>query len=282
MRAVLIPSSLKELFMLLGQHPQAIPMAGGTDLLVRLRGQTAPDDRPLLFLEKVADLRGFRMEGKNLSIGAAETFSRIIADPLVLKHAPMLAVAAEYIGGPALRNMASIGGNICTASPAGDSLLPLYLHEATIEIASSSGMRSLPISTFITGPARNALSTGEIVTKILLPTSDCFPLYHFEKIGLRRSMAIAVASFAGRVRMATDGTVAEARFVWGSVAPTIMRFPALEQHLMGARLDSTTICRAAEIVRSGISPIDDIRATADYRRSVAVNLLIRFLEGLHA
>lgn len=280
MRAVLNPTCLDELFQLLNQHSCAIPMAGGTDLLVRLRGCAVPDDRPLLFLEKVAELRGIRMEGKNLSIGAAETFSRIIADPLVLKHAPLLAVAVDHIGGPALRNMASIGGNVCTASPAGDSLPPLYLHDAMIEIASIRGTRSLPINAFITGPGRNALSAGEIVTRILLPTDADFPLHHVEKVGHRRSMAIAVASFAGRIRMATDGTVAEARFAWGSVAPTIVRLPALEDHLRGARLDDATIRHAAEIIRNGVAPIDDIRATADYRRSVAVNLPTRFLEGL--
>ncbi len=280
MRAVLTPGSLDEVFDLLERHPDAMPVAGGTDLLVRLRSQAGQDDRPLIPLADVKELHGISKDGTTLAIGAVTSFSRIIADPLIAEHAPLLAKAARTIGGPAIRNMATIGGNIRTASPAGDSLTPLYLLEAMIEIASQRGKRLLPIGEFIIGPGQTALCGGEIITRILLQPGGCFPCHCFEKTGRRRSMAIAVTSFAGMARLSGEGVIEEARFAWGSVAPTVLRIPALEKELAGSRLDDGTIRHAAQIVRESVTPISDIRATADYRRSIAGNLLARFLEGL--
>lgn len=281
MRAVLKPACLEELFSMLEQYPEALAMAGGTDLLVRLRSETAPEDRPLLLLANVAELQGVSDKGNAISIGAVTTLSRLIADPLVGHYGPLLVRAAATIGGPAIRNMATIGGNISTASPAGDSLPPLYLFDAEVELASAQGKRRLPIGEFVAGPGRTQLHKRELVTRILLPHAQDFPCRTFEKVGLRRSLAVAVTSFAGMVRLSADGIVEEARFAWGSAGPTVVRLPELEAELAGARLDRETIRKSAEIARRGVSPIDDIRATADYRRSVAANLLVRFLEGIH-
>jgi CO/xanthine dehydrogenase FAD-binding subunit len=280
MRAVLTPTNLQELFSMLEQYPEALPMAGGTDLLVILRNNTRRDRRPLLALAAVHELQGIHAEGKTLSIGAASTFSRIIANPLIAEHAPLLARAASTIGGPAIRNMATLGGNICTASPAGDSLTPLNVLAAKVEIASPEAKRIMPIERFILGPDRTALREGEMLTRILLPRYSSFPYYGFEKIGRRRAMAIAVTSFAGLVRRSADGTIETARFAWGSVGPTVVRIPSLEQALVGARLDANHIRQVAQMVRSHIAPISDLRATADYRRMLAGNLTVRFLEGL--
>jgi xanthine dehydrogenase FAD-binding subunit len=281
MKTVLKPVCLEELFFLLERHPEALLMAGGTDLLVGLRMNTAPDARPLLLLTHVAELQGIGATGAEIFIGAATALRRLVADPLVGLHAPLLVRAARTIGGPAVRNMATIGGNIRTASPAGDSLPPLYLLGAEVELASRQGKRRMPIGEFVAGPGVTLLHNGEIITRILVPHAERFPWQTFEKIGLRRSLAVAVISFAGMVRLSANGRVAEARFAWGSVAPTVVRIPGLEARLVGAPLDTDTIREAAEIVRNGVSPIDDIRATADYRRSVASNLLVRFLEGIH-
>ncbi len=280
MRAVLKPTSLEELFAMLDRHPEALPMAGGTDLLVRLRGETGGDDSPLLLLAGIAELQGIADTGSEIAIGAATPLSRLIADPLVRQHAPLLVRAAGTIGAPAVRNMATIGGNIGTASPAGDTLPPLYLLDAEVELASAQGTCRLPIGEFVAGPGRTRLQGREIITRIILPLAEPFPFQTFDKVGLRRSLAVAVASFAGMVRLSAEGRVEEARFAWGSVAPTVVRIPALEAELAGASLDGATIRRAAQIVRDGISPIDDIRATAEYRRRVAANLLVRFLEGI--
>lgn len=280
MRAVLHPSCLDELLSEMAHNHAALLLAGGTDLLVRLRSQTVQDGRPLISLANLQELHGVRADVATIAIGAATPFSAISADPLIAEHAPLLAHAARTIGGPAIKNMATIGGNIRTASPAGDSLPPLYLLEAKIEIASQRGKRCLPIGEFIVGPGETALHGDEVITRILLPRRAPFPRQCFEKVGRRRSMAIAVASFAGLVRLSAGGKVEAARFAWGSVGPTVVRVPALEAQLAGARLDDDTICTAADVVRATVSPISDIRATADYRRSVAGNLLARFLERL--
>jgi CO/xanthine dehydrogenase FAD-binding subunit len=281
MRAVLKPACLEELFYQLERHPEALAMAGGTDLLIRLRNEPAPDDRPLLLLENVVELQGISDTKKEISIGAATTLRRLINDPLIGQHAPLLIRAARTIGGPAVRNMATIGGNISTASPAGDSLPPLFLLGANVELASRQGKRQLPIGEFVAGPGKTLLHNREIITRILLPHAEDFPCQTFEKVGLRRSLAVAVTSFAGMLRLSGDGMVEEARFAWGSVAPTVVRFPELEAKLAGSRLDRDSIRNAAQFIRQGVTPIDDIRATAGYRRSVAGNLLVRFLEEIH-
>lgn len=280
MRAILRPSSLDELLHKMEQNPEALLMAGGTDLLVRLRRQSGHDQCPLISLANLQELHSIRRDETSIAIGAATAFSAIIADPLITEHAPLLARAARTIGGPAIRNMATIGGNIRTASPAGDSLTPLYLLDALIEIASQRGKRLLPIGEFIIGPGQVALCYDEVITRILLPRRADSPCQWFEKVGRRKSMAIAVTSFAGLAKLSDEGTIEEACFTWGSVGPTVVRIPALEKELVNSPLDDNTIRHAAEIVRESVAPITDIRATADYRRSVAGNLLVRFMESL--
>lgn len=281
MRLVLSPSSLEELFSQLERHPQAMVMAGGTDLLVRLRHEPSSADRPLLLLEGVPELRGVRAKGAGLSIGAATPLARIVDDPLPALRAPLLLQAVRTIGGPAIRNMATLGGNIGTASPAGDSLPALHLLGVELELASREGSRTVPLAEFVAGPGRTGLQRNEIICRILIPATGDHGHHCFHKVGLRRSLAVAVVSFCGMLSLSGDGRVEQARFAWGSVAPTVVRLPELEEYLTNAPLDRDTIARSAELVREGISPMDDLRATAEYRRSVAANLLVRFLEGLN-
>lgn len=280
MSAVLAPTRLDEYFELLRRHPDAQAMAGGTDLLVRRRARPCDAAAPLVALTGIEALHGLHEDEDGLSIGALTPFSALISDARVNARAPLLACAARSVGGPAIRNMATIGGNVCTASPAGDSLTPLYLADALVEIASPHGRRTLPIADFILGPGRTALRPGELLTRIVLPPGASFACRRFEKVGRRRSLAISVASFCGQLRFAADGTVAEARFAWGSVAPTVLRIPALEADLVGRRIDRLATRRAASVVRQSVAPISDIRASADYRRRVAGNLLTRFLEDI--
>lgn len=282
MRTVLSPSRLEEVFSLLESHPEALLMSGGTDLLVRLRSDAGADHRPLVLLANVAELQGIMDTGGEISIGAATTMKSLMADPLVACHAPLLVQAARTVGGPAIRNMATIGGNISTASPAGDTLPPLHVLGAEVELASRQGMRRAPIGDFVAGPGRTRLHGREVITRIFVPYGGSFPFQSFVKVGLRRSLAVAVTSFTGMARLSVDGLVEEARFAWGSVGPTVVRLPGLEAELAGARLDRDVVRKAAGIVRGSVSPLDDIRASADYRRAVAGNLLADFLGGIHA
>ena len=285
MSRVLTPASLPEALDFLAHYPEAQPLAGGTDLLVRRRAAGSADARPLLAIAHLPELRGIRDDGTHLFIGAATPFATIAADPRVQASAPVLARAARCVGGPALRNMATLGGNIRTASPAGDSLPPLYAFDASVELASARATRRVPIERFILGPGKTALNGDELITGILLPSGKHAPcpvkdIQCFEKVGRRESMAISVASFCAIARLDDNGCLAEARFSWGSVGPTVVRLPALESALRGARPDAENIGQAVQMAHDGVSPISDLRASAAYRRRLAGNLLARFLEGV--
>ncbi|MFA6009641.1 MAG: FAD binding domain-containing protein [Desulfobacteraceae bacterium] len=280
MSQVFIPSHLDEVFSILNQCPEARLMAGGTDLLVRLRHAGADMKPPLILLNKISVLADIKLDAGDLCIGSGVSFSAIMVHPLVQDHAPLLAKAVGTIGGPAIRNMGTLGGNIITASPAGDSLPPIYVMEASVVLVSAAGTRTIPIARFISGPSKTDVRKDEILTQIRIPVDDGFQAQCFEKVGLRRSLAIAVASFCGRLKFAEDGTVVAARFAWGSVAPTVAGSPEAEAAVTGRRLDTESIKKSVAAATESLSPIDDIRASAHYRRTVAGGLLRRFLENL--
>ena len=275
MSGVIFPRSLEELFARQERHPDAFLMAGGTDLLVRLRSFLPEQEKPFICLERIHELSEVReLPDGGIVIGGCVSFSRIAAHPLLRKRCPVLTRAAASAGGPAIRNMATIGGNIATASPAGDSLPPLYVLGAVLELVSAGGVRRLPVAEYITGPGMSSGGPGEVISKILIPSPDRFNLQHFEKVGRRKSLAIAVASLAAAIRLEND-RVAEARFAWGSVGPTVVCCPEAEAALVGRPLTEESLIVAAGHARETVRPIDDIRATAAYRRAVAGNLLLR-------
>jgi xanthine dehydrogenase FAD-binding subunit len=274
MSQVLVPRKLEELWPMLHEHPEAALMAGGTDLLVRRRaGIVSPE--VIVCLEHVAELQGVHRQGDELVIGAATTHTRCLASSEIQAHAPVLHQALGRVGGPQIRNMGTIGGNICTASPAGDSLPALTVLRARVELRSKGAKRLLPLSEFILGPGRTAFGPGEILTGVRIPLDDGFTVRHFEKVGQRQAMAIAVVSLAAMIRLGSGGIVREARLALGSVGPTIVEPQSAEDCLVGRRLSTTALREAARLVRDAVSPIDDIRASADYRRQVAGNLLMR-------
>ncbi|MFO7597824.1 MAG: FAD binding domain-containing protein, partial [Desulfocurvibacter africanus] len=158
---------------------------------------------------------------------------------------------------------------------AGDSLPALHILKAEVVLRSRESERALPIADFIRGPGKTDLRPGEILTEVRIPSAVDFQVQHFEKVGQRNAQAIAVVSLAALVRLNRRGTVEEARLALGSVGPTVVRPREAEEALAGRRLSLTALRQAAELVRSSVSPIDDIRATAAYRREVAGNLLLR-------
>jgi len=264
------PRGLAELWPLL--EDGAVAMAGGTDLLARSRGKA-----PALVacLERIESLRGVAEQDGGIRLGACETHASLLLHPLVPSRLPILARALTTLGSPLVRNMGTLGGNIVTASPAGDTLPPLYALDARVELASRAGTRRLPLSRFITGPGRTQLRQGEIVSAVLVPVPDSGALQHFEKVGRRKALAIAVVSLAAVVLTDPDGVVADARLALGSVGPTVIRCTLAEGLLRGRRLDRESLLLAAQAVRSEVAPIDDLRASAAYRRDVAGNLLLR-------
>ncbi|WP_243360165.1 FAD binding domain-containing protein [Fundidesulfovibrio terrae] len=270
---VCCPKSLEQLWPLLDDG--AVAMAGGTDLLARRRGR-APAF--VACLERIESLCGVREEDGFLRLGACETHSRLLRHPLVAGRLPVLARALSVLGSPLVRNMGTLGGNIVTASPAGDTLAPLYALDAVVELASRQGTRRVPLAGFILGPGRTGLQPGEIVAAVLAPLPDAGALQHFEKVGRRKALAISVVSLAAVIATDSQGVVTQARLAFGSVGPTVARCPRAEALLAGRRLDRESLLAAGEALRGEISPIDDLRATAAYRRDVAGNLLLRLAQ----
>lgn len=264
------PRSLAELWPLLDDG--AVVMAGGTDLLVR---RAAPAPAVIACLERIESLRGVAVEDGLLRLGACETHARLLRHPLVAAGLPVLARALAVLGSPLVRNMGTIGGNIATASPAGDTLPPLYALDAAVELASRQGPRRVPLAGFILGPGRTALGPGEIVSAVLARLPGTGALQHFEKVGRRNALAIAVVSLAAVLRLDASGVVEQAGLALGSVGPTVVRCPRAEAVLAGNRLEREVLLAVGETLREEISPIDDLRGTAAYRRTVAGNLPLR-------
>jgi xanthine dehydrogenase small subunit len=275
--SVLLPGSLDELWGMMRDFPDAAVYAGGTDLLVRMRSGVIPRKR-LICLERIQELKGIADGGDRITIGAATTFSELLQEPVIATYLPVLIMAVSELGSPLIRNMGTIGGNICTASPAGDTLPPLVALKAVVDLSSPAGGRSLPIERFIIGPGQTILEPGEILSAIHIEKPHPHIIQHFEKVGRRNALACSLASMAAVVRLTDDGLVSSASLAWGSVGPTVMTCPEAVEALIGRPLSLKVLSEAAAIVRQAVCPITDIRATADYRREVAGNLLLRLCE----
>ncbi len=246
-------------------HPMATVLAGGTDVMVFLElGSIQPS--AFLDLWGCAELRGISTDGRTL--GALTTWTDVAGHPAL----PVaLRDCARTVGAPQIQNRGTIGGNIANASPAGDSL-PLWLAlDATFELASVRGVRHVPASEFWLGYRKTALAADELLTRVHLPPpSD--DRVHYRKVGTRLAQAISKVVLGGRLRV-VDGVVTEARVALGSVAPTPIRARNVEAALVGRPVDPG----AAAAVAQDIAPIDDIRSTADYRRTVAANVIRAWL-----
>jgi len=277
MKNVLLPRSLCELWRYWEDEPAATVYAGGTDLLVKMRRGTI-NASSLICLERIEELQGVEEEGDFIRIGACATHAHLLESSLVQKHLPSLARALEVLGSPPIRNMGTIGGNICTASPAGDTLPPLYALDAEVELCQRDGVRRLTVKDFLVGPGQTRLDQGEVLTAIWVPKADEYNLQHYEKVGQRNALAISIVSLASLVCLSSAGLVEKVRLAWGGVGPTIVTCPEAEKALVGKRLTLKTLQQAAVLVRQTVSPISDLRADAAYRRALAGNLLLRLLE----
>jgi len=276
MREVFLPRTLQELWQILEDEPQASLYAGGTDLLVKMRnGLVQP--RQLVCLEGIDDLKRVEDRGEEVFIGPCMTFTELLRNRLMRNHFPVLIKGLEVLGSPPIRNMGTIGGNIVTASPAGDTLPPLYVLGAEIELRKRDSSRRLPLKDFIKGPGQTLLDSGEVLTALFMRKRTNWNLHHYEKVGQRKALAIAIVSLAAVISLSDDGTVKEARLAWGSVAPTVVLSAEVEAMLVGNRLSRQVLEEAAQAVRKRVKPIDDIRASSSYRRQVAGNLLLRLM-----
>ncbi len=275
---VLLPVTLEELWSILAAVPGAALYAGGTDLLVKKRAGLV-DSPCLVCLERIDALQGVRDNGEALFIAAAFTHGRILEHPSVRTEFPVLAQALRVLGSPPIRHMGTIGGNIVTASPAGDTLPALYALDAEVEIRSRDHSRRLPIGDFIRGPGSVALNTGEILAGVWLRKAPHWNIQHYEKVGRRKAQACAVASMAALVQLTDAGRIERIRLAWGSVGPFVITAPDVEAALTGRVLSLESLESVRGMVEHVVAPIDDLRASAEYRRSVAGALLLRLLSS---
>jgi len=274
MRPVYLPRTLNELWPCLVENPQALVYTGGTDLLVNIRNGSI-DPPALICLERIVELKGVEESSDAVRLGACTTLAALLANPLIKTNFAVLTKALQTLGSPLIRRMGTIGGNIGNASPAGDTLPPLYVLQAELELKCAQFSRTLPIAEFICGPRRTQLRTGEIISAVILPKSRDCNIQHFEKVGLRKSLACSVVSLAALLKLSPEGIIEQARLAWGSIGPTVVTSAACEELLIGKKLTPEILEAAAEMIRQTVSPIDDVRTDASYRRTVCGNLLLR-------
>ena len=257
---VLTPRSLEEALELKAQRPDARPIQGGTDLMVELNFDRARPEA-ILNLNEVAELRGWSRENGTVRLGAGLTYTQAM-EPELAGLLPALAEASRTVGSPQIRNRGTIGGNLGTASPAGDALPPLLVEGAEVEVASTRGNRTLPLPEFLVGPKENALAEDELILAVRLAPSGARQT--FMKIGPRNAMVIAVCSLA----LAVDRERGEIRAAYGSAGPVTALVTAPLEERDGF----------PQQVADAASPIDDVRGTAAYRRHALRVLAARALE----
>ena len=257
---VLTPRTLNEALGLKAEHPDAVPIEGGTDVMVELNFDRA---RPttILNLNEVEELKGWSRENGTLRLGASLTYTEAMEAPL-RDELPALAEASRTVGSPQIRNRGTLGGNLGTASPAGDALPPLLVEGAEVELASRRGVRRLPLSNFVVGPKRNALEPDELILSVVLRPSGARQT--FMKVGPRNAMVIAVCSLA----LVADRERGELRASFGSAGPV--------PGLVVAPIDERD--GFPDRVAEASSPIDDVRGTAAYRRHALRVLTKRALD----
>jgi CO/xanthine dehydrogenase FAD-binding subunit len=257
---VLTPRSLDEAIGLKAERPDAVLIEGGTDVMVELNFDRA---RPaaLINLNEVAELKGWARENGTVRLGAGLTYAEAMQSPL-RDELPALAEASRTVGSPQIRNRGTIGGNLGTASPAGDAHPPLLVERAEVEVGSRRGVRRIPLPDFFAGPKRNALEPDELILAVLLQPSGAPQT--FMKVGPRNAMVIAVCSLA----LAADRERGELRASFGSAGPV----PGLVVDPLDASDDFP------DQVAEAASPIDDVRGTAAYRRHALRVLATRALD----
>ncbi len=271
------PRNLEELLQQRESFPDALLMAGGTDLLVWLR-EGRIKGRRIILTEKIEGFQAIEPDGDRLRIGSGASIQNIIDHPVVQAEWPLLVLTLRKLASPPIRHMASLAGNVCSASPAGDSLPALYVLGATVELAGIQRTRMLPVAEFITGPGRTAITRDECLVSIHMPRPEPGLKYGFIKLGQRQSLAIAIASLAYQYRLNDEGIIEKIALAWGSVGSTVMRFPMMEEELKGQRLERSLLDKIAPKIEAMVQPIDDIRASAAYRRTMAGRLLYYMLD----
>ncbi|GIM29269.1 xanthine dehydrogenase FAD-binding subunit XdhB [Clostridium polyendosporum] len=272
----IIPKDIDEALQFM-EKTEVYVVAGGTDLMVKKKGWSgvAPYfDKPIIFIKYLNELKEIKLEKNILKIGAGCTFKDIVDSD---KTSQYLKEVSLNIASPAIRNIATIGGNICNASPAADILPPLYAVRAEVVLESTDGKRNVPIEDFILGPRKINIKKGELLKEIIIPTIKCSKFY-YKKIGTRKSIALSKLSFFGFANVESK-KIEDIKLAFGAVGPTVVISKDIENSLKGIPIDEiqNIVKSIKEEYSKLLNPIDDQRSTAEYRRNIALNLLEDFL-----
>jgi CO/xanthine dehydrogenase FAD-binding subunit len=271
---VVSPSSLPQALELMAAGGYR-PLAGGTDLMVQLEADVIEPPAAVLDLWRLGELRGVAYDGYDVTIGALTTWTELRASPVIRARLPALVQAAATIGAAQIQNRGTIGGNICNASPAGDSLPVLLAVDATFDVGSVAGERTIPAREFWVAYRQTALRADELLLRVRFPVERGRHT-RFRKVGGRAAQAISKVVMALSYR--DDGPLwRDVRLALGSVAPTPIRARHTEAVLEGASPRESVADQAAATLAEEIAPIDDVRSTAAYRRSVSGRVLHRLL-----
>lgn len=276
----LAPRTLAEALSMMADRPEAVPLAGGTDLLVQVKEGRRPVEA-VLSLKRVPEVHGYAHNGA-LSLGAAVTVGRIAADPAVQQQYTALTMGAGLIGSVQIRNVATLGGNLCNAAPSADTAPPLLVLNAQAVIVSAEGEHTVPLGAFFRGPGHTVLRSGELLKEIWVPLlpqdSGSFYVRHTPRAG----MDLAVAGVAAAVTLDPEGTIVKARIALGAVAPVPVRASRAEAMLIGQIPTAELLQEVGRAAAQEARPIDDLRASADYRSHLVDVLTRRAVRGAWA
>jgi CO/xanthine dehydrogenase FAD-binding subunit len=273
------PGTLDEILRLLAREPGVWkPIAGGTDLMVVFESGRLPY-RNLVSLARIPELRGITASETHVTLGALTTYTEIRRSEMMRREFPLLVRAASWTGAVATQNRGTLAGNIANGSPAADSPPALLVYDADVVLLSERDPRWLRYSQFHTGYKTNLMEYDEIISHISLPRATAGCVQYLRKVGTRKAQAISKVAVAGLAKV-HEGKIERIRIALGSVAPMPIRCCETEAVLEDRVLDRAAVEEAKAAIVAEISPIDDIRSTADYRKRVTVNLLDEFLMSL--
>ncbi|MCM0650648.1 FAD binding domain-containing protein [Clostridium swellfunianum] len=275
MMEVFIPKTISELLPNIDNEKRRIS-AGCTDITVALRSNKYIC-KPTTDITEIAELKEILEKKDRIYIGCNVTLSEICENDLIKKDFKVLVDAVKTIGSPQIRNRATLAGNVQNASPSGDGTLALVLLEASIVLRSLRGAREVLVEDFILGAGKTDLKNDEFIEYIVLNKAYRDYSSYFEKVGLRGAMVISVASMGALIN-AEERVIKDIRLVFGAVAPKILRLKEAEEFLKGKKLEEKTLKEAGDIIGKSVTPIDDLRASAEYRRTVCRNLILRLWE----
>jgi xanthine dehydrogenase FAD-binding subunit len=278
---VLEPRTLSEALNTLHERSDRVKLiAGGTDAIIQLKDRTLRT-KELIDISRLGELRYILRDGSTIRIGALSTYSDIIESPMLNQSSRILVNASKMIGSLQIQNRATIGGNLANASPAGDTIPPLYALAATVTVQNHKGTRYIPIDRFFLDYRKIDLRPDELITEISFEEVERPFDATFHKLGLREGHYISLANVAVWVQWAPEGTkISDIRVALGAVAPVVIRARKCEEFLRSQGLDEDTIWQAGQTASSQSSPITDIRGSAEYRRAAIPSLLYKAMHTL--